>query len=134
MSDIPLESGNIEKNSLKTHFMDFDKTDVLRTPQGCQATDVSLGRFQDVLRTFLENWKNMKQPTFYYLIHNFDELKLKILPQKCVFYLYFKMTSWDVPRTSPFRRYFGTLRDVFGTFRTQSNIYNRVSLRKSLDV
>ena len=35
--------------------MDFDKTDVLRTPQGCQATDVSLGRFQDVLRTFLEN-------------------------------------------------------------------------------
>ena len=35
----------------------------------------------NVFRTFLQNWKNMQKLTFYYLIHTFGELKLKMLPQ-----------------------------------------------------
>ena len=39
----------------------------------------------------------MQQLTFYDLIHTFGELKLKILPQKCVLFLCSKFTSWGRP-------------------------------------
>ena len=45
VSDIHVKSRNTEKFSLKICFMDYDKTDVLRTSQERQAADVTLGRF-----------------------------------------------------------------------------------------
>ena len=40
--------------------MDNDYVDVLGISQGRHAADFILERFQDVIRTFLKDWKNME--------------------------------------------------------------------------
>ena len=42
------------------------KNDAQETSQGLHPTEVFLGRLDDVLRTFLQNFKNKEQLTFTY--------------------------------------------------------------------
>ena len=53
------------------HFCERFKIDILGTSQGRHTTDVFLGRFEDVRRRFLQNFKNLQQLTFkYFTQHN----------------------------------------------------------------
>ena len=51
--------------------------------------------------------------TFQHLIHTFGELKLKILPQKCILYLLSKLTTWISFENITFR---ASLWDVYKMF------------------
>ena len=48
----------IENNAVKTHLYERLKIEVLGTLQGRHPTDVFSGCFEDVRRTFLQNFKN----------------------------------------------------------------------------
>ena len=48
------------------HLYERFKTNVLATSQGRHPTDVFSGRFEDVRRTFRQNFKNKQQLTFKY--------------------------------------------------------------------
>ena len=47
----------IENNAVKMHLYERFKIDILGTSQGRQLTDVLSGRFEDVRRMFLQNFK-----------------------------------------------------------------------------
>ena len=67
MYGMHLASGNkIENNAVKMQFYKILNTDVLGTSQGRHPTDIFLGRFEDVRRTFLQNFKNKQGLTFIY--------------------------------------------------------------------
>ena len=51
--------------------------------------------------------------TFQNLIHTFGDLKLKILPQKCILYLFSKLTTWVSLENITFR---ASLWDVYKMF------------------
>ena len=111
MPGMHLTSWNIEKFPQNLFYGNFMEN-VLRTSHRRHATGVTLGRFQDVPRTLLQSWKNVQQLTFSYLIHTLGELKLKILPQKCILYLCSKLTSWWRPENVTRRR---SLSDLYNT-------------------
>ena len=48
------------------HLYERLKINVLGTPQGRHPTDIFLGRFEDVRKTVLQNFKNKQRLTFKY--------------------------------------------------------------------
>ena len=77
-----------------------------------------------IFRTFFENRKNLQYLIFQYLIHTFDGLKLKILPQKCIQYLCSKSRPEDVPKRSPSRSHFGTFIHSLQKHMVRKHYYN----------
>ena len=58
MSQAQIWWNKIENNAVKMHFFERFKINVMRTSQGFHHTDVFSGRFENVPRTFLQNFKN----------------------------------------------------------------------------
>ena len=60
-----------------------------------------------VLKTFIGGFSKTEYT------HTYGELKLKVLPQKCVLYLRSKLTSWGRPKNVTHRT---SLWDLYNTF------------------
>ena len=90
------------------------KIDVLGTSQGRHPTDVFSGRFEDVRRTFLQNFRNKQHLTFQYFTQHIWWVAPKI--NSNVFCILFKI---DVLGTFQERHYadvtLGCNKDVLGT-------------------
>ena len=97
------------------------KIDVLWTSQGRHTTDFCSGRFEDVRRTLLQNFKNKQQLGFKYFSHT--HLPIWIENNTAVMCFLSSLRLGDVPRTSLCRRHFRThqdaLQDVTLSLQTQ---------------
>ena len=71
----------IENNAVKMHLYVRFKIDALGMSQGRHPTDVFSGRFQDVRKTFLQNFKNKQQLTFKYFTQHIWWVGSKIVQQ-----------------------------------------------------
>ena len=99
---------NIENNAVKVHLYERFKIDVLGTFLRCRPTDIFSEHFENVRRTFLQNFKNKQQLTFKYLAQHIWWVGLKIIQQECVLYYVQNWRPRDVSRTSLCRRHFRT--------------------------
>ena len=76
------------------------------TSQGRHTTDFCSGRFEDVHRTLLQNFKNKQQLGFKYFSHT--HLPMWIENNTTVMCFLLSLRLGDVPRTSLCRRHFRT--------------------------
>ena len=71
----------IENNAVKMHFYERFKIDVLGTSQGHHPTGVFSGRFENVCRTFFQNFKNKQRLTVKYYTQHIWWVRSKIIQQ-----------------------------------------------------
>ena len=72
------------------------KIDAQQTSQGFYLTDVFSGRFEHVLRAFLQDFKNKQQLTFKYLTQR--QSRIENNTTLMCFVLCIKLTSWGRPK------------------------------------
>ena len=99
------------------------KIDVLGISQGRHPTDVFSGRFDNICRTFIQNFNNKQQLTFKYFTQRIWWVGSKIIQQWCVLYYVWNWRPEDVPRTSLRRRHFRNIED-FPKYRRISKIFH----------
>ena len=71
----------IENDAVEMHLYERFKIDVLGMSQGRHPTGVFSGRFEDIPRTFLQNFKNKQQLTFKYFKQYIWWIGSKIIQQ-----------------------------------------------------
>ena len=79
------------------HLYERYKIDVLGTSRGLYPTDVFSGRFYDVCRTFLQNFKNKEYLTFRYFNAAYLVSRIEDNTTVMCFVLCLKLTSWGRP-------------------------------------
>ena len=71
----------IEKNAVKMHLYERFKIDVLGMSEGRHPMDIFSGRFEDVERPFLQNFKIKQRLTFKYFTQQIWWVVLKRIQQ-----------------------------------------------------
>ena len=90
----PIWWNKIENDAMKMHLFEKFKIDALGTSQGRYPKDGFSGCFEDVRRTFLQNYKNKQRLAFkvFHATHLVTRIE-NDAAVKC-FVLRLKLTSW----------------------------------------